>query len=99
MEPITRDRVWDLSDRDLVVAVAWISQNAEALEIPLTVWEKKFCPSIVEQFMHTAGISWKQRRACRKIVESTAELLQHRVELNAAIKDNPLGLEFQAAQP
>lgn len=86
---IGRREIYDLDDRRLVTAMALIESRAAALELPLTPWELGFARGIVERYKMSPRVSWKQRREMRRILEKTAEALEHRAaftsELRAAL--------------
>lgn len=88
-----------LPDKDLIVTAARLRDQALELQLPLTTWERQFLDGVVEMFMRDAGITWKQRRACRRVVEKCMYVLRVRTSLRAALTGGAKSVPLTTAAP
>jgi hypothetical protein len=82
---ITQAAVYDLPDRQLVLATALLADRHVALQLPLTAWELSFIKTVSTRFALEPVVSWKQRRVLRDIVLKYSHLLEYRAEFNVEL--------------
>lgn len=82
-----KSRIYDLSDRDLVIALYAVAQRAEALELPIDQWSIDFGKDLAEKFRERPSITWRQRRKARQILIDAAVVLDHRVLIDRELED------------
>ncbi len=67
---IGKREIYELDDRQLVIAMALCGDRAAKLELPLTPWEQSFIRGVVERYKTSPDISWRQRRTMREIIDA-----------------------------